>query len=264
MLFFTCPLYYMSKYSNNVISSYVNVYFCLLLFPLLFSSEVERLPTSPPPPPPRERERPSYAPPPMPDPYLLEEQERQREARLARILQMEREIALLRESSGAGLDSRRSRLPDPHDSYDRRDRDGYRRSPPPPVNSHGYDSYDRHDREPGAYRGGSSSGGGGMDRVGGMGGGGGRGYYNRPTPPRDHPSRGGSSGEGVFRDSVSYPSQYSSGGSGGFSGRSPPTVGYSSGGLGGKSSGLPPGWPSSDHDKSSLNRAPFTTKGPWS
>ncbi len=177
---------------------------------------------------------------------------------------MEREIAMLREG-GVSMDTRRSRLPDPHDSYDRRDRDGYRRSPPPSMNSHGYDSYDRREHSA-PYRGGGG-GGGGVDRVGGIGGGGGggRGYYGRPSPSRDHAPRGGSSSDGAYRDPVSYPSQYGSGGSGsgGFS-RSPPTVGYSTTGIGGKSSALPPGWPSSDHDKSSLNRPPFTAKGPWS
>ena len=175
---------------------------------------------------------------------MLDNQEREREERLKRILQMEREIAMLRTREGDMLDSRRrSSIDYPHDSYDRRE--AYRRSPQPPPN---YQSYPR-DRED-SYRGG------GDDR------GRGRGYYGRQSPPRDY-SRGSSGDIGSYRDSVSYPSQFS----GGSYGRSIPTVGYGESGLGkgggGPNSSLPPGWPD-DHDKSIVNRPPFATAGPWS
>lgn len=161
--------------------------------------------------------------------YHLEEQEKAREDRLGRILHMEREISMLRSQQEGGV-SRRQDVNRDH------------RSPPPSLNSHGYDSYSR-DRDP-PYRGSNG------DR--------GRGYYGRQSPPE--PSRG-PSGDG-YREPVSYPSQFTTGRGGGS--RSIAPVGYGGGGSG-KSSVTPPGWPSGGSDKSSApNRPPFANTGPWS
>lgn len=218
----------------------------------LLSFEVQRLAPRSPPPPPVPRERSVSAR--MHDPYPLDDQEKQREERLARILQMEREIAMLRsnQDSPASYDSRKPRVSG--DSYDRRERDSYdrrdeyRRSPPMPR---GYDSYSR-DREP-SYRGSSSDRGSGVSN--------GRGYYNRQSPSRDL-----ARGSDGYRDQVSYPAHFNSGTSN--YNRNSPTVGYGSvggsGSLGKSSAPTPPGWPPGSQDKSNPNRPPFTNTGPWS
>lgn len=207
-----------------------------LAFP---SFEVERLQRSPPPP---SRERYPYPP---PDTYYIEEQERQREERLERILQMEREIALLRSNEADSRKPPPRMLDSHHDSYDRRGGEGgyHRRSPP--LN---YDSYPR-EREPYRERGGS-------DR-GAVGGGGRGGVYSRLSPVS-----GDRGSDGPYREPVAYPSQYT--GSSGGGGRNPPGVGYSSQSSKGSGGSLPPGWPSGIHDKSNANRPPFTNTGPWS
>ena len=202
---------------------------------------------------------------------IREEQERAREERLARILQMEREIAMLRSREGDPLESRRP----PHTpEYSHNRRDSYHRSSPPPsLNGSGYQSSYSRDRDMPSYRSGDDG-----DR-----GGTGRSYYGRQAspgdlpsrdfPPRDLPSRdfssrnlssrGSSSEAGLYRDS--YPSQMSSGGgSGGGYNRGSASVGYGSSGGGGPNSSLPPGWPSGGHEKSNLNRPPFINAGPWS
>ena len=244
-------------------------------------SEVERLPLNNSPPPPAQHHRDRYPQPSASDAYYYDDHERQREERLSRILQMEREIAMLRsqDTGSYGSDSRKPRVSSEmsHDSYDRRgDGGGYhnRRSPGGVgLNSHGgYDSYSSSRDRDLAYRGGERGGGGGGGPIGGGGGGGGgsgRGIYSRLSPPpgdhHHHHTRGsGGSGDSSYRESVSYPTQFGSGGSSYGSRNAPAVVGYGS--QGGKGSGsLPPGWPSSDHhEKANANRPPFTNTGPWS
>lgn len=220
-------------------------------------------------------------PPPLPlpsrnsfDPYI-EEQERQREERLARILQMERELAMLRSREGDVLNSKPVHHPPPPPPpapmESHHDRDGYsRRSPGPTHSSIGsssyQSSYSRDSRSNGLYGGDHL----GADRN--------RGYYNHNSPPREYTTRsyasGGSSGGltggagSSYRDPVSYPSQYgtnSTGGSGGYSSRSSaPSVGYGGSASASKAkTSLPPGWPPSD--TKSMNRAPFSVGGgSWS
>lgn len=227
---------------------------------LILSYEVERAGSPPRMPPP----------PPLPsrvltvDPYI-EEQERQREERLARILQMERELALLRSREGDVLTSKTSRPPaaDPHD------RDVYVRRSPGPHSSLGPPSYQSaysRDRDNGVY--GADAG--GADRS--------RGYYGHNSPPREYTTRGytgrggtNSTGSGSFREPVAYPTQfgtsnnsrYGSNNTGGYGNRgAAPSVGYGGSASGSKSkSNLPPGWPSSDKP---VNQPPFSVGGPWS
>ncbi len=253
-------------------------YYGVLLFALLvmihiyvfLSFKVERLPPGGSPP------RMQPPPPPLPshgsmlvaDPYI-EEQERQREERLARILQMERELALLRSREGDVLNSKPVHHPPPIESH--HDRDGYtRRSPAPTHSSMGssyQSSYSRENRSNGIYGGGDHV---GADRS--------RGYYSHNSPPREYTTRnytgssGGSSLTGSsgssYRDPIAYPTQYSNnsmgGNSSGYSSRSSaPSVGYGGSASASKAkSSLPPGWPQSDA-KPLMNRAPFSVGGSW-
>lgn len=214
----------------------------------------------------------------------LLEIEREREERLSRILNMERELAVLR--TREETTTRRSQtLNEPaYDRYDRYDTYRSRDRSPPPRRESDYPpvrDYPRNDRL--GYEGAR-----GDDR-------GGRSYYNgRSNSPG---ARGGglgrdgfSSSSGVggdsYREPVSYPisgrggydhrdnpSQLLGGGGGGGGGTgmgygsrggsgmgqsSNPSVGYgSSGGKLGMGGAPPPGWPSSDYDKSNANRPPF-------
>ncbi len=179
-----------------------------------------------------------------------DDSEKQREERLERILQMEREIAMLRSQQEGGFsDSRKPPLNARRESYDRKE--SYHRSPPPSLNSHGYDSYSRDRDRDLPYRGGNSERGGGMSS--------GRGYYNRQSPSGERSNSDG------YREPVSYPGT-GSGGGGNFS-RASASVGYGTGSAGSGKTSVPPGWPSGSQDKSNANRPPFAASantGPWS
>jgi len=207
------------------------------------------------------------------DPYL-EEQERQREERLTRILQMERELALLRAREGDVLSSK---PPPNHLPSQSTDHDMFlRRSPGPshssslgPPSHHHQPGYSRENRDNGVYSGDH----GGSDRN--------RNYYTSRSspPPREYATRGysgsstsGSNAANTYREPVSYPTQYGSNNNSGFgsgSGRysttrsSAPSVGYGGTASATKTkSNVPPGWPS--NDSKPVNRAPFSLGGPWS
>ena len=237
---------------------------------MLSSPQVERLPARPITPPP--------VPPPLPsrerEELALLDIEREREQRLARILQMEKELATLRNREDAYDSFSRRSVPE-LSPYDRGTADAYRRhSPPLPPREYGYRPRD----EP-SYRSAERS----------------RSYYERVMERElDQPIERGferplqrSTSPGIApRDAISYPLPGSSRsqlqskygereGLGGLYGMPQRTgsqlpsvpVGYgnSSKPSASRETGVPPpGWPSSDYDKVSANRPPFAGVTPWS
>ena len=201
---------------------------------------VERAPPLPPPPPPSH----------ISESLALLEVEREREERLLRILQMERELSYLRSREEYEPVSRRSHY-DSH--YDRGET--FNRGSPPlrDLHSHARDEL-------------------GIPRSEER-----RSLYNRPPSPGALP-RGGSSSVGSFhdRETISYPTPNSSrtmardghltqyGGYSNPRGLTSLAVGYGSGMSTKPTGGPPPGWPSSEHDKANINRPPFANAGPWS
>lgn len=220
----------------------------------------------------------------------LLEIEREREERLSRILNMERELALLRAREENATARRPPTLSEPS-SYDRYDRyEAYRsreRSPPPrretdypPMRDYsrsdrlGYEGARGDDRGGRSYYNGRSnspiSRGGGLGRDGfaGAASGGGGGVGDSYREPVSYPisGRGGYDhrenssqllgGSGGGNIGMGYGSRAGSG-----MGQSSinASVGYggSSGGKLGMGGAPPPGWPSTDYDKSNANRPPF-------